>query len=496
MSGKEEQSQTAAEMAESLLGFIKRALAFWKRSTLLFIVVAGVAVPMVFLKARSYRSETVVLYQENIKSADITGGETSADNARRAGARLKEMLLSRASLEPIVKDLPRYAALADRRGMVDAVEELRGHITFHAREGDTFELGYEGLSPQEAQDVARRLGDRIVQEAASRRAEQSKATKDYLEAQSDQNKTKLRTAEQQLWSFLALHPEFVPLTLPGGGAKTVVVMPGAPTTPAAPAPKGDQVLAGLEYEARAIDARLRAAKGEAPLPTPAAPPVADSADVSAARKDLAEKRALYTEQHPDVVAAKRKLQAAIEAQEKAVTPAPPPPPVPTGKMSDTERETLETRLGNLRRAIAARRAHKGGGPLPPTLDVADGGAPPTAAVQLEVEFRRLQREVEYLKEAQHQLDDKLFKAGLNEGANLSDRNVQVKILDPAYLPAHPSSKPRSTALATYLFIAGVLAVLLALVSARLDDRIYQRKDLEVLDILPVIGVIPRARGKR
>jgi hypothetical protein len=491
MSTKDEKSPTAAEMAEAVFAFIRRSLAFWKRSMLVFFVIAGVAVPMVFLKPRAYRSETIVLYQENIKSQDITGSEGSGENARRTGARLREMLFSRASLEPIVKSLPRYTALAERRGMVDAVEELRQHITFQAREGDTFEIGYEGLSPQEAQDVTRRLGDRIVDEAARQRAEQSKATKDYLEAQSEQNKTKLKKAEQDLWSFLTIHPEFIPLTLPGGGQKTVVVMPGSPTGApgaAAAVPRGDPVLANMEAEARAIDHRLKAARGEAPPPPPPQP-VAESPEVQAARKDLAEKRALYTEQHPDVVAAKRRLQAAIEADKKNQKPE-PPPAMPAGKMSDAEKEALENRLAALRRSIAARRAG-GSGAVDTPATAASGASSSSAAVALEVEFRRLQRDVDYLKEAQKQLDDKLFKAGLTEGASMNERNIQVKILDPAYLPAHPSSKPRSTALATYLAIAIVLALVVALVSARLDDRIYQRKDLEVLDILPVIGVIPR-----
>lgn len=501
MSKKDDSPKTAAETLEGILTFVRRSLMFWKRSFLIFVLVSLASIPGVFMKARIYKSETVVQYQETIKSTDLTGGEGSGENARRIGARLKEMLLARASLEPIVKDLPRYAQLAERRGMQDAVDEFRQHISFKAREGDTFEIGFEGLSPQEVQDVTRRLGDRIVQEAASRRAEQGKATKDYLEAQSDQNKAKLRVADGNLSAFLTLHPEFIPLTLPGGGSKSV--MPGGVSPAIAVAPPGtkDPVLFQMEAEAASIQRQLRAGKGETHTPV-APPPVAESEAVQAARKDLADKRAQFTDQHPDVVAARRRLAVAMEADTKRAPP-PPPPPTTTGKLSDAERDALELRLGGLRRSIAARRA----GGTPPPAPVTSGsastsgsavaiptGAPGSAAVAAEVEFRRLQREVEYLKDAQRQLDDKLFKADLNAGANTSDKNIQVSILDAAYLPAHPISKPRSTALATFLAAGLILAFVVALVSARLDDRIYQRADLEVLDILPVIGVIPRRGG--
>jgi polysaccharide biosynthesis transport protein len=498
MSKKEEQAKTAAETMEGVLSFVRRSFMFWKRSILIFLLVVAAAVPAVFLKARIYKSETTVLYQENIKSTDLTGGEGNGENARRVGARLKEMLFSRASLEPIIKDLPRYAALADRRGMVDAVDELRQHISFQARDGDTFEIGFDGLSPQEAQDVTRRLGERIVQEAAAHRNEQGKATKDYLQAQSDQNAAKLRAADGNLSSFLTIHPEFLPLTLPGGGAKGVLGAPGLAATVVAPAGTKDPVLFQMEAEAAGIQRQLSRARGEV-APPPPPPPVGESEAVSAARKDLAEKKAQFTDQHPDVVAARRRLANAIEADKRTAAPPPPTPqPAGGGKLSEGEREALEQRLNTLRRNIQARRT---GAPPPEPLPTgssrppgAGSAVPGSAAVAFEVEFRRLQREVEYLKEAQRQLDDKLFKAGLTEGATSSDRNSQVKILDAAYLPAHPISKPRSTALATFLGIGVVLAIILALVSARLDDRIYQRADLEVLDILPLIGVIPRPAG--
>lgn len=503
MRKKDETPKTAAETLEGVLTFVRRSLMFWKRSTIVFLLVALASIPGVFMKARIYKSETVVQYQETIKSTDLTGGEGSGENARRVGARLKEMLLSRASLEPIVADLPRYAALADRRGMQDAVDELRGHISFKAREGDTFEIGFEGLSPKEVQDVTRRLGERIVQEAATRRAEQGKATKEYLEAQSDQNKAKLRVADGNLSSFLTLHPEFLPLTLPGGAGKGVVavVPPGGAAVP--PPGTKDRVLFQMEAEAHGIERQLKAgAGGAAPPPPPVVAPQ-ESAEVVAARKDLAEKRAQFTDQHPDVVAARRRLALAIEADKKVAPPPAPTPQPASGKLSDADREALEQRLANLRRSIAARRADPNAAARPATSVTPEGSSsapaalPGSPAVALEVEFRRLQREVEYLKDAQRQLDDKLFKADLNAGANTDNRNIQVSILDAAYLPVHPISKPRSTALATFLGAGIILAVIVALVSARLDDRIYARGDLELLDILPVLGVIPRAaEGRR
>ena len=497
-----ETSKTAAETLDSFLSFLRRSLLYWKRATALFIVVALASIPGVFLKARSYRSETIVLWQETIRSTDITGNNEGGGDARRVGARLREVLLTRKSLEPIVNATPRYAALADRRSMIDAVDELRSHVTFKAREGDTFEVGYEGATAQEAQDVTRLLGDRIVGEASSRRAEQTKTTQQFMEKQSEDNKEKLRAADAALSAFLVLHPEFLPLTAINGAPRAIPSAGSPGTNPGGANAGGDPVRAGMENEARDLEAKLAGPAGSAPAQNVAPPrPPPESAEVQAARRDLADKLGSLTEQHPDVQAAKRHLAEAIAAQPPPPAPAPAPASGNEPKLSEAEREKMQKRLDSLRYAIAVRRM--GGAPAPTatTAPHATAGAaasvvPGSAAVTAEVEFRRLQRDVEYLKEAQRHLDEKLFKADLAAGASFNDRNIQVKILDAAYLPTHASSKPRSQMLGMYLGAAFMLALLLALVSARLDDRIFDRADLEVLDIWPVVGVIPRSGNRK
>lgn len=463
--------QTAAEALENALSFAKRGFMYWKRAFLIFIVASLASIPGVFMKPRIYKSETVILYQDNITREAIGAGESQSD-ARRVGSRLREMLFSRASLEPIVNDTPRYASLADHRGLQDAVEELRTKISFKAREGDTFEIGYEAPIPEEAQEVTRRLGEGIIKEAQVQRNEKSKATKDYLEAQSKANRVKLDEANGQMSAFLTLHPEYVRFTLPG--APGAPMIPGAVAIPTAPPGTKDPVLFAMEAENRQISAQLAAGAGK---------PHEESEETKAARRELAEKKQQVTEQHPDMIAAKRRLQAAQDADAKRGAQG-------AAGLSPTEREALLARQAILRRSIAAHRA----GDKSVVAPVASNTTTSPSSVALEVEFRRLQRETENLKEAQKLLDDKLFKAGLTESADTSNRNIQVKVLDPAYLPVHPSGKPRSIMLAMYIAGALIAAIFAALVSARLDDRIYARADLDSLRICSVVGVIPRSRA--
>ena len=87
----------------------------------------------------------------------------------------------------------------------------------------------------------------------------------------------------------------------------------------------------------------------------------------------------------------------------------------------------------------------GGAGLAPTL------SPLAPAGALELEFHRLQAATSDVRDRQQQLDERLFRASITASSVMDERNIQVSVLDPAYLPDRPISKPRS------LLLAGLLA---------------------------------------
>lgn len=482
--------RTVREEFDRILTTLRQALAFWKRSLAVFLVVVAATVAFVLVSPRSYTSETVISYQEGMRAGDLVG-EGGAENARRAGARLREVLLSRAVLEPLITELQLYPKIIARRGLVDAVDEMRKHVRFRAREGDTFEIAFESDTARGAQEVAKRLADRIVQEASSRRAEQAKTLKEFLDAESDRNKVGLREKEGQLAKFLAIHPEFAGPTTPDG--RPTALPATAPNT----LPKATDPISALEWKASQIERQLKASPGSVEPPKPRkkeVPRLPDSPELVAARRDLDDKVGRFTEKHPDVIAARARLRSAEAAQaaaqaaaDQAAQDKEEPPVVPA---TDENREALTKRLAELKAIIAARRANPGGASPSPATSASPAGSENPEAVSLEVEFRRLQREATDARERQRQLDDSSFKASLAANSVMNDRNIQVSVLDPAYLPTHPSSRPRSVMAGIGLAIALALAIATALISLRLDDRIHDRVDLETLGILPIVAVIP------
>ena len=420
----------------------------------------------------------------------MAGGEGSPEGARRVGGRLRELLFSRASLEPIIHDLDLYPDKIVHGESIEAVEEMRKNIVFKAQQdGDTYDISFTGPSPKEAQEVTRRLGDCIIQEAAKRREDKAKTLQEFLTAESLRNEPDLRQREADLTSFVVLHPEY---------AKRLEGLPAPATVPAGAGATGDSLPTSLEARAAAIERRLIAKTVPRPAPRPGTTfqPPADSAELIAARRSLADKLLLFTDKHPDVIAARSRLKAAEDMQAEVNAAAlaawrvqqgyDPGPPA-----NATDEAALRRELANLQAQIVARRSALSVATGTP----ADAGAPAEApAPALELEFRGLQGAVSEARDRQQQLRSWLFHASVTASSVMDDRNIQVSVLDPAYLPVRPISKSRSLLLAASLAVSLVLAMVTAFVSAGFDDRIHDRHDVGRLGTLPVIAIIPKPNG--
>jgi capsular polysaccharide biosynthesis protein len=82
-----------------------------------------------------------------------------------------------------------------------------------------------------------------------------------------------------------------------------------------------------------------------------------------------------------------------------------------------------------------------------------------------------------------------------ENAVTSGRNAQMVIIDPAYKPTHPAKPSRSLLAGAGLGISIVLALALALGCALMDDRLYDRTDVERMELVSMLGVVPRGGAK-
>jgi uncharacterized protein involved in exopolysaccharide biosynthesis len=185
--------KTARDHLERLVSRVRRAVRFRWLAIALVSLGTLVSVGAALVLPRLYLSETVILYREAIGAKALIGSDIGGEASRKFGLRMKEMANSRTRLKRIIEEFHLYPNVVARTGYMDAVDEMRKHITFNqARESDTFTLGFQGEDPDLVQKVLTRLAEDLVEEATRSRAEQAGVTKEFLDAEKRRSDDELK----------------------------------------------------------------------------------------------------------------------------------------------------------------------------------------------------------------------------------------------------------------------------------------------------------------
>ena len=483
-------ARLARDRLDRMISILGRSLRFYRMALLTVALGGALSVVYAVKRPRVYKSETLILYRETIRTSALGEESVSGDPARKLGMRLKEMVLSRTQLQQIIEEFKLYPAIVDDRGYVDAVDEMRNHIAFRVRDGDTFGLSFEAGEPKLVQAVTARLAEALIEANSKHRVEQATVTKDFLDTESERLEGELKVKETELAKFLAAHPEFAK-----EGATGAMRQAKAPIGPAA---AKDPNLLALEREAARIETRLGVPQRKPAGPIIESKPVQEAeADLAAAQRDLADKQAHLTDQHPDVLAARAHVKAAeLRVQRVRALESNDPAPPPQEGLDEHERADLESALQRINVEILTYRSRSRRAAAKPGVsdesESAQSAAGANRIVAIETEWTRINREVADARQRRIQLEDKQFKASIAASSVSSERNAQITIVDPATLPTHPAKPGRATVAGAGIMASLLLALGLALGRALLDDRIYDRVDIEKLDLLRLVAVVPRS----
>jgi capsular polysaccharide biosynthesis protein len=489
----------------------RRAFSYWKMTALVFVLGCGIAVLVAINVKRIYKSECVVLVKPAMKTDDRE--ESPSERAMKLAPKLKDTLLTRSRLEPIIKEFNLYPRTVESKGMVDAVEEMRLHVGFRGRDSETFVISFEDEDQDRVKAITQRLADSTMDDYRKGNLSTTKTQADFLAAEEKRANDEVERANHALATFLAAHPEFAADTLNspftptrGGGAPIGpgaggggVVMPNMPATSQA----GDAALNSLVRQKARLEAEIRGATQGGAVPAPANETVAsltkardDAAKRAAqAQADLADKRTKLTDQHPDITAAKAQAESAgralhvAEQQLDQVKGGSAPvdtsaaSPELQKKLADVQAQ-ISARQGEL-----ARRPAKPAGAKPDEKEVA--AEPVNPLVALETEWARLLRGASDAKATDEDLRRSLERARLKTSAVEMVGSDQMEIIDPAYRPTRPARGGRTNAALAGFGVAFFAAFAYAFTRVLTNDTILDAADVESLNLIPVLGVVPR-----
>jgi uncharacterized protein involved in exopolysaccharide biosynthesis len=475
---------------------IRRSLRHFWKGCLVVLIGTGLSLGLALAKKRIYISEAVLLYRQIIRSTYLAGSEEQSGRHTPAiGHRLRELLLGRQNLEQVIRKYDLYRETVDRLGYVEAVNKMRGSIDYRIGGGDTFHIAFKGPTPQLAQQVTKQLADSLIEQELKLRTEQVRGTLRFLEAETSRMQKELQGKETRLAEFLAGHPEFAQEQVAGSGhlgagASIRAIQRQKRRTDRS----GDSTVQALKRQAQRIKTQI--SQGTTVVRLPPDPKLLQRQEqaeesLREARRALSQVQDQYTDRHPDVVAARARLKAtktrakqveqALKASRAVQRPATP-----------IDKAELQSELDRIEREIASlRRAKRGGS----TTSKKEGSSRANTIVALETKWNRLNRRVKEARDRYLKLEERQFRASLEASSALTGQAAQMTIIDPAYEPTRPAGVGRSIILISGFAVSCVIATLLLLGLGIMDERIYDRLDIERLRLTEVLVDIPRADKK-
>lgn len=487
--GAEQMIGTAGDQLQRVVTLVRRSFShFWKAAVLGAVIVA-IALGVALLKRRVYLSEAVVLYRPGIDPSalgNVTAGPR--EDTKEIGARLEELLKARPRLSKILDKFQLYPKLLQKRGYVEAVDRMRRDIRFTVGQGDTFHIAFLADTPLLARDVTAELASSLIEQETSLRQEQAEATLAFLTSETKRLQQELNRRQAEVAKFLSANPEFAleeQRDTPGASIRAM-------RQRMRKAAQGGGVLAVLQRQASRLRAQL--ANPDAPVPTAPADPQLIAAkeraeeDLREATSTLNRNKSNYTERHPDVIAAEKRLAQAKAALARVKEAVRASQRLRAPKKTDAAaKEAMKERLADLERQIAnTRRAPKS---VTVTTKASD------RIVALETQWQKVNRDARQARDAYVKLEERLFKARLSASSESTKKSAQLRIVDPAFEPTKPAGLGRTVIVAGGMVVAAFLGGLLMLGLAFVDHRIYDRLDIERLGIAPVLVEVPRAGGE-
>lgn len=404
----------------------------------------AVAIAAIMVVPKRYASTTLILVEAEKAPAAIVNPGAAISSGRRLET-LKQEVLSRTRLERVIQELAPYP---ERRNepLTVTVEMMRRAVDIDVKGNDAFTIQYTHGDPEKARQVTDRLVALFIEETSASRESQVEQATSFLETQVQQAAKELESQEQAVQRYKQAHLGSLPEQLQSNLA----------------------TLQRLQLEQETIAQSLRAAQDRTALleAQPAAGRSAAPADLAALRDQLEALRGRYTDEHPDVVA----LRARVQRLERAAA-APAEPSSRGLQEAQAEVRSLQDRRVDLVRRMAEIQVRV------------------EAAPRGEQDLATLSRDLTKLKENYLGLLNKKLEAQMVEKLEKRWKGERFKVLDPASLPDRPIYPSRRLFLAGGLVLGAGLGLLLCVGAETLDHSIKHLGDLQAALPYPLVASV-------
>lgn len=466
---------------------VKRvARRYWWILPLSILSCGAIAVAVASALPKKYTSQTVVLVAKPTVPTEYVKPVVTEDLSRRL-ASMKEQILSRSRLEPVIDKFDLYPKDRGKVHMEELVDRLRTAIEISplAPMAGTEDRSLPGFSvsvtlndAQEAQQICTSITSMFMEQSASALEQQASRTTSFLSQQLDEAKTRLDEQDAKLAQFKRQYMGSLPEEEQGNLGVMMSLNSQLDATTQALS-RAQQDKAFNESLLNQQEANWRASQtGQNP----------DTMEdqLRLLQEQLSALEALYTPKHPDVV----KKRSQIEELQKKIAAA---PPMDNRALSATHASTEPSQIQQLRASLHQQELNiadltKRQAQIQEQIRVLQGRvqASPMVEQQLKELTRNYQSALDFYNDLLKKRDNSAMATNLAH----QQEGEQFRVLDPPSLPANPSfpnmPKFAGGGLAAGLALGLGLLYLLML----MDQTFHTERDVEICLKLPVLTTIP------
>ena len=465
------------EQRKQVKGFVDLLLRR-KKMIFTFLLLATAVGMFIYTKTpKVYQSSSLIMYQRQ----KINPAKMSPDEERKISEMVNtvgQQVTSRTSLESIINHYDLYADMRTQIPMGEIIARMRDkdiEIESQKEQGDIFTVSYSSSDPQKARLVTNAIAAKFVEENIRTREERASETSAYINEELQMIKSTLDKKEKIMRDYKLQYYNEMPEQRKANMDRLNALQ--------------EQLNTNQNNMQTLGQTKLIINEQIANYQQLAAYSTADNTgdeiiDLPTLKNTLESLLIRYTDQHPDVIRIKRRIET-LENQQAQKASANPGITVPPA-VARTSNQKLNTQLKEIELSLSILKQER----EEVLKQIKKYQKWVDAAPIREAEWSGLTRDYEELKKHYENLVAQSLAADSAETLEKRQKGSQFKVIEHAFLPEKPI-KPDFLGIMAVVMFAGLgLGIGFALFSDSIDSSFKEASDIESYTGIPVICSVP------
>ena len=446
----------------------------------------ALALAATYVLPNRFTSQTLVLVEQQSVSTELVKPViTEATNQRLAS--MKEQILSRSRLQPIIEKFGLFPGLRDTVHMEDLVVRLRSQIEVTPidtmqgtanRQLPGFHINVTADNPQVAQRICTEITTMFMEQNSSETSKRNTQATEFFSQQVDEAKRKLDEQDARLAEFKKKYMG----ALPEQEQQNLALLSGMNTQLDA----ATQALARAQQDKGFNESLLASQLANLKMvKSGESTPETMEQQLTTLQDQLTALQARYTPDHPDVI----KVKSQIEQLRKRMNDTPKANNSTQSTQAGIESPAIQQLRAKLRQDdLNIADLVKRQGQIQSQINLLQGRIQSSPAV--EQQFKELTRTYQTALDFYNDLLRKRDQAEVAKQLDQQQGGEQFSVLDPPSLPMSPSFPKKPIFGAGGLGGGLTIGLALLYLLAALDGSMHTERDVEVCLKLPVLAMIP------